>query len=103
MDRPFKVTTPQGSQLLTFPHNTATRTVALALHLLRIVTTETPAAERRLPERGDRRRNSRSGRRKADPRTSWRRVAWLFALYAAYLSVRSFPRAVRQLWNRRKV
>jgi hypothetical protein len=64
--------------------------------------TETPAVERRLPGRADRRRNSRSGRRKEDPHTNWRRVAWLFALYAGFLSIRSIPAAIRRLWYRQE-
>jgi hypothetical protein len=62
--------------------------------------TQTPAVERRLPGRTDRRRHSRSGRRKQDPNTKWRRVAWLFAFYAGYLSVRAVPAAIRRLWHR---
>jgi hypothetical protein len=52
--------------------------------------------DRRAAPRGDRRKNSRSGRRTGDPHTNWRRIAWLFAAYAAYLSVRSLPTAVKQ-------
>jgi hypothetical protein len=44
---------------------------------------------------GDRRKNSRSGRRAADPHTNWRRLAWLFAAYAAFLSLRSLPLAMK--------
>jgi hypothetical protein len=51
---------------------------------------------------GDRRAYSRSGRRRSDPRTNWRRVAWLFAAYALYLSVRSLPATVSRLWRRRQ-
>jgi len=47
--------------------------------------------------RGDRRKNSRSGRRAKDPHTNWRRLAWLFGAYAIYLSVRSLPDAVKSL------
>ncbi len=50
----------------------------------------------------DRRRNSRGGRRTADPRTNWRwrRLAWLFAAYAVYVSVRSLPATVRNYFKR---
>jgi hypothetical protein len=60
----------------------------------------TSVDERRDAVKGDRRRHSRNGRRAADPRKNWRRLAWLFALYAAYLSVRSLPATIRQLWPR---
>jgi len=100
MTEAFTLTTPCGEQLRMFRRNTPTSRLALPLHQLPGVTTETPAADRRLPGRADRRRNSRSGRRKADPHTSWRRVAWLFALYAVYLSVRSVPGALRRFWRR---
>jgi len=56
-----------------------------------------PDPDRRARARSDRRKNSRSGRRARDPRTNWRRIAWLFAAYAAYLSVRSLPEAVKSL------
>ncbi len=54
---------------------------------------------------GDRRKNSRSGRRKSDPRVEWRwrRIAWLFAAYAAFLSVRSLPESVRKFFARSTV
>jgi len=52
---------------------------------------------------GDRRKNSRSGRRTSDPRGEWRwrRIAWLFAAYAAYLSVRSLPETLKKYLARR--
>jgi len=59
----------------------------------------TPATDRRIPN-GDRRKHSRSGRRASDPHTNWRRIAWLFAAYAVYLSVRSLPLTVRNLFKR---
>jgi hypothetical protein len=59
-----------------------------------------PAAERRASNRSDRRRRSRSGRRADDPHVNWRRIAWLFAAYAAYLSLRALPETVRR-WFRR--
>jgi hypothetical protein len=46
----------------------------------------------------DRRKNSRSGRRRQDPHVSawrWHRIAWLFAGYAAYVSLRSLPDTVK--------
>ena len=48
----------------------------------------------------DRRKNSRSGRRDGDPRVNWRRIAWLFAAYAVYVSVRSLPATVKHIFNR---
>lgn len=56
--------------------------------------------ERRAAVRADRRKTSRSGRRSSDPRVNWRRVAWLFAAYAAYLSVRSLPLTLRRYLHR---
>jgi hypothetical protein len=55
-----------------------------------------PSPDRRGAPRGDRRKNSRSGRRADDPRTNWRRLAWLFAAYAVYLSVRSLPATMKK-------
>jgi len=55
---------------------------------------------RRRGASGDRRRNSRSGRRDGDPRVNWRRIAWLFAAYAVYVSVRALPATVKQLFTR---
>ena len=51
---------------------------------------------------GDRRKNPRSGRRDGDPRVNWRRLAWLFAAYAVYVSVRSLPATVKQILARRR-
>jgi hypothetical protein len=59
------------------------------------VTETTVTAERRGTGVADRRKNSRSGRRASDPHVNWRRVAWLFAAYAAYLSIRSWPESLR--------
>jgi hypothetical protein len=59
--------------------------------------------ERRSLDRRDRRKSSRSGRRAEDPRTSWRRVYWLFGAYALYLSVRKIPSALRRFWHRETV
>ena len=61
----------------------------------RVPETTAPTTERRAERRGDRRKNSRSGRRAADPHTNWRRLAWLFAAYAAFLSLRSLPLAMK--------
>jgi len=58
-----------------------------------------PTADRREPG-ADRRKRSRSGRRASDPHVNWRRLAWLFAAYALYLSVRSLPDTVRNLFKR---
>jgi hypothetical protein len=56
--------------------------------------------DRRGARSGDRRRNSRSGRRSGDPHVNWRRLGWLFAAYAVYVSVRSLPTTVKKLFNR---
>ena len=54
------------------------------------------------PERraSDRRKNSRGGRRSGDPHKNWRSLAWLFAAYATYLSVRSLPATLRRMFKR---
>jgi hypothetical protein len=59
--------------------------------------------DRRHTRSGDRRRNSRSGRRATDPHMNWRRIAWLFAAYAFYLSIRSLPATVKRLFQRSAV
>jgi len=74
--------------------------LAFGLHDIGGVTAATITVERRQPDRHDRRRNSRSGRRATDPRTNWRRLAWLFAAYAVYVSIRSLPGSVKTLTNR---
>src|SRR5207248_582651 len=61
-----------------------------------------PEAERRRSEQPDRRKNSRSGRRAKDPHVNWRRLAWLFAVYATFLSIRSLPSALRRRWKRER-
>ena len=61
---------------------------------------DTAMDERRGTERTDRRKISRSGRRATDPRANWRPVAWLFAEYAAYLSIRSLPSTVQRFFQR---
>jgi hypothetical protein len=58
--------------------------------------TTTAIPERRAAPRGDRRKNSRSGRRTGDPHTNWRRLAWLFAAYATYLSIRSLTARMKR-------
>lgn len=76
--------------------------MAFQLHYVRNVAP--PHVERRSGERRDRRKNSRSGRRASDPHgRNWRRVAWLFGAYAAFLSVRSLPASLRRLWRRETV
>jgi hypothetical protein len=75
--------------------------MALRLHYSRTVT-ETSATDRRAHGRNDRRRHSRNGRRDTDPHTNWRRLAWLFAGYATYLSFRSVPQAIRRFLDRQK-
>jgi len=59
-----------------------------------VVESQASPLERRRTARADRRRNPRSGRRTGDPHVNWRRVAWLCAAYAVYLSVRSLPTTV---------
>jgi hypothetical protein len=59
--------------------------------------------ERRAAPGADRRRKPRSGRRATDPHVNWRRVAWLFAIYATVLSVRSLPLTIRSLFNRERI
>jgi hypothetical protein len=73
-------------------------TVALPLHTLSSVSAETdaPTPERRGAARTDRRKHSRSGRRAKDPRFHWQRLAWLFAGYAIFLSIRSLPATLRE-------
>ncbi len=62
---------------------------------------ETPTpTDRRNPRSSDRRRNSRSGRRASDPHMNWRRLAWLFAAYAVYLSIRSLPATIKRYLRR---
>jgi hypothetical protein len=53
-----------------------------------------PTTERRVRPRTDRRHHSRGGRRRSDPHVNWERLAWLFAVYAIYLSLRSLPSTV---------
>jgi len=75
--------------------------VAPWLHLRRgVPEPNVPERERRGTSNGDRRRNPRNGRRDGDPRVNWRRVAWLFATYAFYVSVRSLPATVKQMFRR---
>ena len=56
--------------------------------------------ERRRAAGGDRRRNSRNGRRAGDPHVNWQQIALLFAAYAIYLGVRSLPATVRKMFQR---
>jgi hypothetical protein len=63
-------------------------------HAIAVPATSVPVPDRRA-NRTDRRKNSRSGRRATDPRSNWRKVAWLFAAYAVYLSIRSLPSTVK--------
>jgi len=78
--------------------------VALRLHQSSDVSeaTQPTVDRRRTAENADRRRYSRSGRRASDPHMTWRwrRLAWLFAGYAFYLSVRSLPASVKRLFRR---
>jgi hypothetical protein len=63
---------------------------------------QTSSSDRRT-DGSDRRRNSRGGRRTSDPHTDWRwrRLAWLFAAYAVFVSLRSLPDAVKNYFKRR--
>jgi hypothetical protein len=66
-----------------------------------VAQTTIPVPDRRATaNNNDRRKHSRSGRRKTDPHTNWRRIAWLFAAYAAYLSIRSLPATVKNFFKR---
>jgi hypothetical protein len=65
------------------------------LNSVRVETT-IPTPERRGAARTDRRKRSRSGRRSHDPHFNWQRLAWLFAGYAIFLSIRSLPATLRQ-------
>ena len=76
-------------------------TVAPKLHSAAGVRKKKPENERRQAQQGDRRKNSRGGRRNGDPHSNWRRIAWLFAAYAMYLSVRSVPATVRRMLQRK--
>jgi hypothetical protein len=62
----------------------------------------TTTVNRRREETIDRRKHSRSGRRSQDPnpRASWRRLGWLFAAYALYLSVRSLPATITRFFKK---
>ena len=53
-----------------------------------------PTTERRATQRTDRRQHSRGGRRRSDPHVNWQRLAWLFAVYAIFMSLRSLPSTV---------
>jgi len=50
---------------------------------------------------GDRRKHSRSGRRRQDPHTHSRRVRWLFVIYAAFVGARWVPDAIKRVLRRR--
>ena len=67
-----------------------------------VTDTTIPTIERRSKPRTDRRKQSRGGRRTADPHVNWRRIAWVFAAYAIYLSVRSLPASVWRFFKRER-
>jgi len=76
----------------------------LVAFIERVLQSTSTESERRMPG-PDRRRRTRSGRRYSDPHVSdwqwrWRRIAWIFAAYAAYLSLRSVPETLRRLFRR---
>jgi len=74
--------------------------VALRLHdLSHVPELKVSNMERRYASGGDRRRHSRNGRRAGDPRVNWRRLAWLVAAYAVYVSLRSLPATVRKMFQ----
>lgn len=56
--------------------------------------------DRRDRPRTDRRKMSRNGRRASDPRVNWRKIAWLFAGYGLFMSIRSLPSTIRKLFKR---
>jgi hypothetical protein len=56
--------------------------------------------ERRHAGVGDRRKQSRNGRRGSEPRRNWRRAAWLFAAYVAYVCLRALPDGIRRYIKR---
>jgi hypothetical protein len=76
-------------------------TLASRLHLTDLVSEKVVPSERR-NDGIERRKNSRGGRRSGDPHPDWRwrRLAWLFAAYALYLSVRALPSTVKNYFNR---
>src|SRR5215204_2834852 len=69
----------------------------------RVADSPATRTDRRSPDRRDRRKYSRSGRRARDPRSSWGRIYWLFGAYAVYLSVRKLPATLRRLLRRETV
>ena len=68
----------------------------------RVAESSNATVERRGVGGTDRRKKSRGGRRTTDPHTSWRwrRLAWLFAAYAVYWSVRSLPSTVKNYFKK---
>jgi hypothetical protein len=76
----------------------------MTLHNRGGVLQETASTTDRRNAGSDRRRNSRSGRRTSDPHLGWhwRRLAWLFAGYAIYLSVRALPTTVKKRFQRQR-
>jgi len=67
-----------------------------------VTDSSTPTTERRANPRTDRRQQSRGGRRTSDPRVNWRRIAWLFAAYATYLSLRALPASAWRFFKRER-
>jgi len=78
--------------------------VAVTLHDRGGVFQEIVPTTNRRNAANDRRRKSRSGRRTSDPHLGWhwRRLAWLFAAYAIYLSMRSLPATVKKRLQRQR-
>jgi hypothetical protein len=87
-----------GSSMATRAHFS----VALTLHHHNDVSELASHGERRAEARADRRKTSRSGRRASDPHFNWRRVTWLFAVYAIFMSVRSLPATIKRFFTRQE-
>jgi len=66
----------------------------------RRVWSKPPEIERRRRGVSDRRQHPLNGRRRSDPRRNWRRLTWLVAAYAAYVSLRWLPPGVRRFITR---
>jgi hypothetical protein len=83
-------------------HAVARRGAAVAFRMS-VSAAVKPSEDRRRPG-ADRRRNPRSGRRSTDPNVAWRwrRVAWLFAAYAALVSARSMPATIKRAFAKRR-
>jgi hypothetical protein len=92
----FQRRTSALSPRLTRPH------LASPLHHSSAVVEHSTVSTDRRGAGIDRRKKSRGGRRATDPRNEWRwrRLAWLFAAYAVYWSIRSLPATVKSYFKR---